>query len=134
MKRLITTALLICAAIAACAGAFAGDANVRVLVDGRRRKLDPPAVMRNGRVYVALRGVAKALGASTRWDAKTKTAIVTLCNKRTRVAQSKGITVGGVLFLPLRVTGEALGCAVEWDGRARVIRITKEAACPVGGG
>jgi hypothetical protein len=133
MKRLITAALLICAAIAACAQP-SGNANTQVYVDGRLRKVDPPAMIRDGRAYVALRGVAKALGASTRWDKKTKTAVVTLCNKRARVAQSKGIMVGDVLYLPLRVTGEALGCAVEWDGRARAIRITKEAACPIGGG
>ena len=131
MKQLIATALCICATIG---GAFAKDATVQVFVDGRKTKLKPPAMMRDGKAYVGLRAIAKALGASTKWDAKSKKAIVTVCNKRTRVAQSEGITVNGVLFLPLRATGEAVGCTVEWDSSTRAIRITKETPCSIGGG
>jgi uncharacterized protein len=134
MRRLTTTVLLVCAAIAACAGPSARDTGVRVYVNSRARKLNPPTMIRNGTAYLGLRGVAKALGASTRWNEKSKIAIVTLGNKRARVAQSKGVTVDGVLFVPLRLTGEALGCSVEWDGRARAIRITTEGPCPIGGG
>jgi len=134
MRRLITTALLICATIAACAGAFAGDATVRVFINGRLAKLDPSAIMRDGKAYVGLRGVAKALHASARWNEKSRTAIVTVGNKRIRVAQGKGITLNGVLFLPLRATGEAVGCTVEWDRAQRAIKITTEAPCPIGGG
>lgn len=132
--RSIATAVLACAAIAACTGALAKDATVRVVVDGRKAKLDPPAVIRDGRAYVGLRAVAKALGATTRWNAKSKTAIVTAGNKRARVAQSDGIMIGDVLYLPLRRTGEAVGCAVEWDASERAVRITREPPCPRGGG
>ncbi len=134
MRKRIVTAIFVCAIIVAGAGAFAGDAAVRVFVDRRETKLDPPAKMRDGTAYVALRGVAKALGASTKWDADAKTATVTVGNKRTRVAASDGITVKGVLFLPLRATGEALGCTVEWDSAQRAIEITTDKPNPTGGG
>ena len=131
MKKL--TAILICAVVI-CAGAFAKDAAVRVFVDGKEAKLNPPAMIKDGKAYVGIRGIADALGASTKWDNESKTATITVGNKRTRVKQSEGITVNGSLFLPLRVTSEAVGCTVEWDGAAKAIRITKEAPAPTGGG
>jgi len=134
MRKLIITAVFICAVIAACAGVFAKDAAVRVFVDGRETKLNPPAMIRDGKAYVGIRGIADALGASTKWDNESKTAVITVGNKRTSVRQSEGITINGSLFLPLRVTGEAVGSSVEWDGADRVIRITKEAPAPTGGG
>ena len=128
MKKL--TAILICAVVI-CAGVFAKDAAVRVFVDGKEAKLNPPAMMKDGKVYVGIRGIADALGATTKWDDKTKTAIITVGNKRTKISQSEGITVNGSLFLPLRATGEAVGATVKWDG---TVQITKEAPAPSGGG
>ena len=48
--------------MAAATGAFARNATVRVFVDDRETKLNPSAMMRDGKVYVGLRAVAKALG------------------------------------------------------------------------
>lgn len=134
--RKVITAIFLCAAIAACAGAFAGDTNVRVFVNNRQTKLNPAAIVRDGKAYVGIRGVAKALHASAKWDEKSGTAVVTVGNKRTRFARSDGstITIGSELFLPLRATGEAVGCTVEWDRADRAIKITTEAPCPIGGG
>ena len=132
MRKL--TAVFICAAVMVCAGVFAKDVAVRVFVDGRETKLDPPAMIKDGKAYVGIRGIADALGASTKWDNESKTATITVGNKRTRVKQSEGITVNGSLFLPLRVTSEAVGCTVEWDGAAKAIRIAKEAPAKAGGG
>lgn len=134
MNKLIMTTLLACAVMTACAGATAKDVAVPVLVDGWPVKLSPSAITRNGKAYVSLRALATALGACTRWDAKSRTAVVTVGNKRTRIAQSKGITIKGALFLPLRATGEAVGCTVEWDSSQRAISITSEAPAPRGGG
>lgn len=132
MRKL--TAVFICAIVLVCAGVFAKDAAVRVFVDGRETKLDPPAMIRDGKAYVGIRGIADALGASTKWDNKSKEATITVGNKRTRVKQSDGITINGSLFLPLRVTSEAVGATVKWDGADRSIRITKEAPAKTGGG
>lgn len=131
MKKLI---ILVCVIVAACTMAFAGDVNVRLLVDNREKKLDPPAVIKDGKAYVGLRGIAKVLGGSTKWDEESKTATVTVGNKRTRVALSDGVTIKGALFLPLRKTGEAVGSTIEWDRTQRAIKITTETPCAIGGG
>lgn len=132
LERLTIAVLLVCASF--CGAALAKDQPVRVFVNDRAMKLKPSALMRDGKAYVGLRGVAKALGARARWDEKSKTAVITLGNKRTRVEQSKGITIAGQLFLPLRVVGEAVGCTVHWDRSVRAVRITTEGPCPIGGG
>lgn len=133
MKNLIIT-IFICTVFMVCSESYAGDIAVRVFVNNHVKKLNPPAMMRDGRAYVGLRGIANALGACVKWDQKAEVAIVTSGNKRTRVAKSDGIMVNGTLFLPLRTTGEAIGCTVEWDRAERVVRITTEAPCPTGGG
>lgn len=133
MKKLIA-AVFVCAVAMACTGVFAKDSAVRVFVDGREKKLDPPAMIRDGKAYVGIRGIADALGGSAKWDNETKTATITVGNKRTRVKQSEGITIDGSLFLPLRLTSEALDATVRWDGADRVVRITRETPAPIGGG
>lgn len=134
MRKQIAAALLTLAFLWACAGASAKDTAVKVYVDGLSVRLNPAPIMRDGKTYVSLRAVANALEATTKWNAETRTATITIGNKRARVKQSAGITVNGTLFLPLRATGEALGCTVEWDRSERAIRIDKEAPCPTGGG
>ncbi len=134
MNRLIAAAVFFCAAIAACAGPSVKDAAIPVFLDGRRVRLDPPAIVRDGRAYVGLRGVASALGASVKWDEKTRTAVITSGKKRTKVPQSRGITIDDVFYLPLRTTAEAIGCTVEWDSVHRAVRITREERALWGGG
>jgi hypothetical protein len=134
MRKRIITAFFMCAAVMACMTAFAKDTTVEVYVDDQRVKLDPPAIMRDGKAYVGLRSAAAALGATVKWDEKTKTAVITAGNKRTKISQSQVINIKGAMFLPLRVTGEALGCTVEWDSTGGAIKITTEAPCPSGGG
>ena len=65
MKILIMTAILFFAALASCRGALSGDVSVRLLVNNREKKLVPPAVIRNGKAYVGLRGITKVLGGCT---------------------------------------------------------------------
>ncbi len=134
MKRSIMTAILFFAALASCRGALSGDVSVRLLVNNREKKLVPPAVIRNGKAYVGLRGITKVLGGCTKWDEKSKTAVITVGNKRARVAFSDGVSIDGLLFLPLRKTGEAVGSTVEWDSSQRAIKITSEVPCAIGGG
>lgn len=130
MRRLITITIAAVIAALACTAASAGDTAVKVYVNSKLTKLNPPAIIREGTTYVSLRACASSLGGTTRWIDKTKTAIVTVGNKRTKVPQSRGITINGVLYLPLRSTGQAVGCAVEWDRSRRAVKITSEAAPP----
>lgn len=126
--------LSLCITTILCVAALAVDDPVRVFIDGKEAKLNPSAMVRNGKTYVPLRGGAEALGAVVKWDDQPRTATITLGNKRTRIPESKGINVDGRLFLHLRDMGEALNCTVKWDPDARAVRITKEAPSPTGGG
>jgi len=134
MKKRGAMKLCVAALLACAAPVLGGDAGVRVFVNNREHKLNPPAIARDGKTYVGLRSIANTLNACVKWDAKTRTAMVTVGNKRSRIAQSDGIMVKGALFLPLRAVGEAVGCTVEWDDARGVVRVTSEAPCPTGGG
>ena len=54
--------------------------------------LDSPPVMRDGKVYVPLRAVSQAFGATVQWDRRTRTAIVTT---DPRMMRNGGTTIGG---------------------------------------
>lgn len=109
--------------------ALGKDRPVRIFVDGVERQCRPPAVMRDGMIYMPLRGAADCLGAKVRWNEKTSTAMITLRNKRVRISRDQGIMVGNNLLLPLRVMSEALDCEVKWDGKAKAVRISGKAWC-----
>ena len=133
MRKFISAAVLVCAVVGLTVAVVASDTPVRVFVNDREISLNPQAIVRDGTTYVGLRGVADALGATTRWDEATQTATVTLDGKRTRVRQAQGIMVEGRLLVPLRVVSEGLGCTVRWDAPAKAVRITKaqqEEPCP----
>ena len=132
MRKLTVLSLMI--GIIACGGSFAADVGTRVFVDGQVKQLNPPPIIRNGTTYIALRSVMAALGGCAKWNDKTKTAIVTVGNKRAKIAQSDAMTVNGAMYLPLRKMGDVLGCTTHWDPHLRAVRITTEGPCPVGGG
>ena len=102
---------------------------VRIFVDGVERQCRPPAVMKDGMIYVPLRGAADCLGAKVKWNEKTSTAMITLRNKRVRMSRDEGMMLGNNLLLPLRVMSEALDCGVKWDGKAKAVRISGKAWC-----
>mgnify|MGYP000907381779 CR=1 FL=1 len=60
--------------LAFTAGVFAAD-EIRVVVDGKR--LSTNAIVKDGQVWAPVRTVAEALGAKVRWDAGTRTVVVT---------------------------------------------------------
>ncbi len=48
-----------------------------ILVNGRTKAMDTKAIIRDDRTYVPIRYVAEELGATVRWDAATRTVIIT---------------------------------------------------------
>lgn len=48
------------------------------LVNGKKKKLDEPVQIINGRVYVPLRFVSESLGTKVNWDAKERVATITV--------------------------------------------------------
>jgi len=48
-----------------------------ILVNGKPKAMDTKAIIRDDRTYVPIRYVAEELGATVRWDAATRTVIIT---------------------------------------------------------
>ncbi|MFS0726574.1 stalk domain-containing protein [Paenibacillus sp. 1P07SE] len=105
---------------------------VHVVIDGSRRSFPQPAIIKDGRTLVPLRGIFEALGASVRWDQATQTVSATKENTTVilRIGQStasvngqtvtlagRAEVIGGSTMVPLRFVSEALGANVHWDAR-----------------
>lgn len=56
------------------AGVYAAD-EIRVVVEGKR--LDAGVIVKNGQAWIPVRAAAEALGAKVRWDAGSRTVVVT---------------------------------------------------------
>ena len=119
MRTLIVGLLLCGMAVAACAE----DVTVKVYVDGKLQKYDPPARIRTGKTYVPLRQGAESVGAECKWLAKASTAQICTDDRCILIRKSEGIIVGGRLFLPLRKMGEAVGAKVAWDAKKKAVFI-----------
>lgn len=120
--RILTLALL---ALSTAAVAHAADVPVSVYVNGQLQSYDPPALMRDGTVYVPLRAGAQSLGIDVKWDAGRKVAQICTDTGCTFIMQNEGITQNGRLLLPLRKMGEATGSRVMWDAQQKAVRITR---------
>ncbi|MHB1001865.1 MAG: copper amine oxidase N-terminal domain-containing protein [Armatimonadota bacterium] len=135
MRRIVNVlALVVCILSAIVLAVCAEDVPVRVFVNGSEQKMTPPALMRDGTVYVSLQAGADALGAEVKWNSDKQEAAITLGNKRARISQSQGITIDGVMLISLRLISESLDCDVKWDGASKAVRVTKSTPVPIGGG
>jgi rhodanese-related sulfurtransferase len=68
---ILITGFLLSAFIAI--GAAAAGAGVRIIVDGRELRADPPPSVIRGRVFTPLRALAESLGADVTWDGTNRT-------------------------------------------------------------
>lgn len=100
------------------------DAGLRI--DGVTVELKPEPIMINNSLYVPLRGMAEALGATVGYDAATKAVTVTY-KEKTAVA-SNGKNINGTVYVPVRQFAELLGVGVNWDSSARVVVVDTKAA------
>ena len=118
--RTFTIVLLLCGmTLVACAE----DVAVKVYVDGKLWKYDPPARVRGGTTYVPLRQGAQSLGIECKWLAEMNVAQICTDKGCTLIRKTEGIIVKGRLLLPLRKMGEALGAEVKWDGGRKAVTI-----------
>lgn len=109
-------------------GAWAQSSNVTVFVNGSRLSFDQPPILQNGRVFVPLRGVFQALGASVVYaggkidaTAKGRTVSLTigstqaLVDGRPQYLDQAPFVVNDRTLIPLRFVAQALGATVNWD-------------------
>lgn len=119
MSRAMLLLVLLVTAVSAWA-----QNDITLIANGRTISSDPPATLREGRVYVPLRAAAEAVGGKVEYDAASKRVSICRGTMCTSVLQSEGITIDGRLLIGIRQVGEALNARVDWDGASRTVRIT----------
>ena len=150
-KRHLSIIFLLLAAVLAAAvfiPVFAADPSdlssdaLTLLVNGRELETDAPPVIINDRVFVPLRAVTEAFGASVEWNEAEKqvTVVYMAYTLRITVGSDLGTLVsGGVTsrvrfdapaqilhdrtYVPLRAVGEAFDASVSWDGDTRTVTV-----------
>ena len=143
MKKLISAALIMCAAFST---AVFAEGEVNVAVNGNA--VETKGIIVESTTLVPVRGVFEELGYEVSYDEQTKTA--TLTNSSYTVKMTSGDTVifvndeeitppvpqqivDGRFMLPLRTVSEAIGAEVEWDGETKTATITKRQGLIVAG-
>ena len=110
-----------------------------IIVNGKKLESDVPPVMAADRLFVPIRVIFEALGATVAWDDPTQTVTGTR-GDRTVVMQigDEHMIVNGVrtamglapmlkdsrTLVPIRFVGEGLGATVEWDEKTNTATIT----------
>lgn len=123
----------------------AGQAAVRVFVDGDQVVFDQPPIIVGARVLVPLRGIFEKMGATVVWIPATRTvraqrgatSVELQIGSTTARVNGNPVTldvpaqiVGGRTLVPLRFISESLGASVVYDPAARTVQITTGAAGP----
>lgn len=132
MKRVFSGIFLASACYAVVSG-------ITVTVDGKAVQFDRmQPQMKNGRVFVPLRGVFEMLGATVQYTEKTKLVVITKGNEsiELRVGQKRANKNGaeimmdatpwlrnGRALVPLRFLAESLRADVSWQASTQTVAI-----------
>ena len=103
---------------------------VTVKLNGRPLTLNPAPIVREGRVFVPLRGVFEQMGASVVYSAGTINATKQNTTVQLRVGSTQATVngqtqtldvapfiIGASTYVPLRFIAQAFGAQVGWDSR-----------------
>ena len=111
---------------------------VSVVIDGNRQNFRQPAVLRNNRVLVPLRGIFEGLGATVQWNEATRTVsaskdsttIVLMIGRSTATVNEQPVgldapaqIINGATMVPLRFVSETLGASVQWNARTSTVTV-----------
>jgi Copper amine oxidase N-terminal domain len=137
MSKSLLLAVLALALVCTPVAATAQSSNVTVFVNGQKLTFDQPPVLQNGRVFVPLRGVFQALGASVVYSngkiaatGSGRTVSLTigstsaLVNGQVQYLDVAPFTEGDRTLVPLRFVAQALGANVNWDDSSSAVTIT----------
>lgn len=126
------------AVVALPLSATAGD--LAIELNGTALVFDQPPIIREGRVFVPLRGLFERLGAKVGYDAGRISIIsgshaislregdsAALIDGRSQALETPPFVVGGRTLVPLRFVATSLGATVGYDGTTRVVSIAKPA-------
>lgn len=111
---------------------------ITISVNGRIIETDCEPYIKNDRTMVPMRAIFEALGATVRWNNRTKTAIgtkgstdvkITIGEEWMRVKKEKvsldapAEIKNGRTMVPVRAISEALGASVSWDNENKAVVI-----------
>ncbi len=112
---------------------------IEVTINGKKQSYSQAPFIRNGRIFVPMRGIFEELGATVSWKASTRTITATNHNttlqmtvgSKRMVLNGKEVTIdsapeirNGQTFVPVRVVSDALGASITWDQVNRHVTIT----------
>jgi Copper amine oxidase N-terminal domain len=133
MRRTAATLGAVLASLAMAVPALA----LSVTVNGQATVFNPPPIERAGRVFVPLRGVFEALGASVVYEGGVINATgngqrisLTIGSQSATVngqAQTLDVApfiIGASTYVPLRFVSEALGAGVNYDATNQIVALT----------
>lgn len=118
-----------------------GTTEITAFVDGKQVKPDVAPFIKGGRALVPVRAISAALKADVKWDAATRTAVITrgeqsitlyldkqeaLVNGTTVKLEIAPVVKNGRVFLPLRFVSEQLNAQVEWQEEGKIVIIDDE--------
>jgi hypothetical protein len=117
---------------------------VTVKLNGQVLFLNPAPIVREGRVFVPLRGVFEHMGASVVYSAGTINATKQNTTVQLRIGSTQATVngqpqtldvapfiIGASTYVPLRFVAQAFGAVVGWDQATRVVTINMPTGGPV---
>jgi Copper amine oxidase N-terminal domain len=133
MRRTAATLGAVLASLAMAVPALA----LSVTVNGQATAFNPPPIERAGRVFVPLRGVFEALGASVVYEG----GVINATGNGQRISLTIGsqsatvdgqpqtldvapFIIGASTYVPLRFVSEALGAGVNYDAANQIVALT----------
>jgi len=113
--------------------------NSKVVLDNNSIELSSPLHMVNGRLFIPVSVVAKALSASVEWDAAAQEAVITTkssdtvilgdgvptvyFNDQRYVLEAVPYLVDGRLYVPVRYVAEFLHAEFAWDSEKQTLTL-----------
>ncbi len=117
--------------------------DVSIFINGQQLLSDSPATIISDRVFVPLRAVAEAFGASVSWEqsaqmitiaykastvrltvGSTQAQLIYTGETRSLLFESAPLLINNRTYVPLRAISEAFGADVRWDGDTRTVNIS----------
>ncbi|MGA9273635.1 MAG: copper amine oxidase N-terminal domain-containing protein [Candidatus Cybelea sp.] len=117
---------------------------VTVRLNGQTLFLNPAPIVREGRVFVPLRGIFEHMGASVVYSAGTINATKQNTTVQLRIGSTQATVngqpqtldvapfiIGASTYVPLRFVAQAFGAVVGWEQATRVVTINMPTGGPV---
>lgn len=98
------------------------------------RPIDVPAIVERGRVFLPIRTVFTALGASVTYDGRQGVIVARHASHELRlpIASDPVRVFEGRAYVPLRYVAESMGARVAYDAHSQTIRVTEQSVAVTG--